>query len=161
MEVFWPEKLMCCRVLIAEDSPDDLFFLLRAIKNSQKLKVVHTVSHGMEVIRYLTGQGAYADRHRFPIPHLLITDLKMPGFDGLELLQWLESHGPFPHLIVIMLTGSSIESDIKTARKLGVDAFFTKPIHEEQLQGIIRTIERLVEESPKAAFLKSPFTSRL
>ena len=59
---------MPCNVLIAEDSEEDLFFLLQTINKSKKLNVTHTVINGREVIDYLTGEGAFADRRRFPCP---------------------------------------------------------------------------------------------
>jgi CheY-like chemotaxis protein len=141
---------MPCNVLIAEDSEEDLFFLLQAMNKSKKLNVMHTVINGREVIDYLTGTGGFADRRRFPMPHLLIIDLKMPGFNGLQVLQWLKDH-PFPHLMVVLLSGSSSYSELKEAERLGVDAFFTKPIRNEQLKNVIDTIEGLMDASPKSS----------
>jgi CheY-like chemotaxis protein len=141
---------MPCNVLIAEDSEEDLFFLLQAMNKSKKLNVLHTVTNGREVIDYLANRGAFADRRRFPLPHLLLIDLKMPRCGGLEVLQWLKDH-PFPHLMVVLLSGSSSYNELKEAERLGVDAFFTKPIRNEQLKNVIDTIEGLMEASPKSA----------
>jgi CheY-like chemotaxis protein len=141
---------MAWNVIIAEDSEDDLILLQRALRTSDKLTVVHTVSSGCEAIRYLTGQGLYADRTTYPFPHLLITDLKMPGFNGLDLLEWLQDH-PIPQLVVMMLTGSSRESDIAATEKLRADAYFTKPHCHEKLMELILTIECLMVASPKTS----------
>jgi CheY-like chemotaxis protein len=146
---------MSWNVLIAEDSENDLFLLLRALSSSDKLTVVHSVTSGDEAVRYLAGQGIYADRTAFPLPHLLITDLKMPGFDGLDLLEWLKDH-PFPNLVVMMLTASTRESDIEATEKLRADAYFTKPNSREEMMNLILTIESLMAACPKALLSQSP-----
>jgi CheY-like chemotaxis protein len=141
---------MSWNVLIAEDSENDLFLLLRALSSSDKLTVVHSVTSGDEAVRYLAGHGIYADRKAFPLPHLLITDLKMPGFDGLDLLEWLKDN-PFPHLVIMMLTASKRECDIEATERLRADAYFTKPNSREEMMNLILTIESLMAASPKAA----------
>ncbi|EEF60211.1 response regulator [Pedosphaera parvula] len=141
---------MTWKVLIAEDCENDLKLLVRAFSTSDQLTVVYTVPSGDEAARYLSGQGAYADRATYPFPNLLVTDLKMPGFDGLDLLEWLIDN-PFPHLVVMMLTGSTLQHHADATEKLGADAFFNKPNCQEELMNLIQTIEDLMAASPKAA----------
>jgi CheY-like chemotaxis protein len=143
---------MAWKVLIAEDCENDLKLLLRAFATSDHLTVVHTVSSGDEAARYLMGQGTYANRERHPFPHLLVTDLRMPGFDGLDLLEWLKEHS-FPQLVVMMLTGSTLQQHEDATEKLGADAFFNKPNCQEEMMNLIETIEHLMAASPKASLV--------
>ncbi|MDB6121957.1 MAG: response regulator [Pedosphaera sp.] len=141
---------MTWNVLIVEDCDKDMTLIVRAFRTSDKLRVIHTVDSGDEAARYLDGQGLYADRTTYPFPHLLITDLKMPGFDGLDLLEWLKEH-PQPQLTVMMLTGSTLQHHEDATEKLGADAFFNKPNTQEKMMNLIETIEHLMAVSPKAA----------
>ena len=74
-------------VLIAEDNPDDALLLRRAIDKAGISARVKIVSDGEEMLLYLEGRGAYADRNTSPMPSLIILDLKMPRKSGLEVLQ--------------------------------------------------------------------------
>ncbi len=127
-------------VLIAEDSADDLFFLKQAFHGVRHLKIVGTVHDGDEAIAYLSGEGEYADRGRFPLPDILLTDLKMPRKSGLEVIEWLHAHH-FQGLKVVMLTGSARAADYQRARELGVDAFHFKPSNPADLGPLVRSLE--------------------
>jgi len=114
-------------MLIAEDNPDELFLLKRALAQAQISTPVRFVSDGAQVIRYLKGEAEFEDRSTFPLPRLLVLDLKMPYLTGLEVLQWLRAHEEYSLLVTTMLTSSRIEADITRAYALGANAFITKP----------------------------------
>ena len=71
---------------------------------------------------------------------LLITDLKMPNMDGLDLIRELRRRPGLQYLPIIMLTGESGEDCRTTARDAGVSAFIVKPFVPEQIAGLIRGI---------------------
>jgi DNA-binding NarL/FixJ family response regulator len=132
---------MSCRIVIADDSEDDLFLFRRALKRiSVPLELLAELSDGEQVLAYLKGQGYYADRDRFPLPNLLILDIKMPRTNGLEVLEWLQTQH-FPGMKVIMLSSSSLESDIATAKRLNAHAYLAKSADQAIL---VETIESLV-----------------
>src|SRR5438045_2595978 len=69
-------------VLVAEDSEDDRWFLRRAFQQVSILKLIAEVEDGEQAIDYLSGRGPYADRGKYPLPQLLLSDLKMPKVGG-------------------------------------------------------------------------------
>src|SRR5687767_9310996 len=79
-------------ILVAEDDPNDVALLLRAFRKVGTTMPVHVCQDGSEAILYLKGEGQFGDRAKFPLPRILITDLKMPKCNGFELLQWLKDH---------------------------------------------------------------------
>src|SRR4051812_7752571 len=85
-------KQLKCQVLVADDLPDDLTLLVRALKDVTHFRISHMARDGEEVIAYLEGRAKYADRARYPFPHLLILDLKMPRVDGFGVLRWVQEH---------------------------------------------------------------------
>src|SRR5690242_10127880 len=93
------------RVLLAEDSEDDRFFLRRAISRCSYSQIIKEVDRGDEVHDYFAGTGEYADRRRNPVPDLLVHDASMPGRNAYQFLAWLKEH-PLPDLVIIVFTGS-------------------------------------------------------
>jgi CheY-like chemotaxis protein len=69
-------------------------------------------------------------------PEVIILDLRMPGIDGIEVLQRVkQSH---PHIEVIILTGHGSEDDRKTCMELGAFAYLQKPVDIEALSETLR-----------------------
>jgi CheY-like chemotaxis protein len=126
--------------LIAEDSPDDVFFLGRAIKKTGVPFTPQFVNDGEEVVAYLSGENRYADREEYPMPTLILLDIKMPGKTGFEVLHWLKSQESLRKMPVVMLTSSDHQEDIERAYSLGANAYMIKPSGAERLQELVRAI---------------------
>src|ERR1700753_1416452 len=93
------------QILIADDSEDDRFLIRSTLEMIPGMEIVAEVSNGTEVIAYLRGMGQFGDRKRFPLPDLLLLDLKMPFKDGFGVLQWLQEQ-KIKNLLVVLLTDS-------------------------------------------------------
>ncbi len=120
-------------ILVADDDQNDVFFLRRAFQKSGLEHSVMHVTDGQEAIDYLRGESDYSDRSRFPLPSLLLLDLKMPKVDGFDVLAWLKGRSDLKQLAVVVLSSSSREDDIQRARSLGADDYRVKPADFEQL----------------------------
>ena len=134
-------------VLIADDSADDRFLLKTAMRHTSRLQVIGEVADGEEVIAYLKGEGDFADRKRFPLPDLLLLDLKMPQTDGFEVLEWLGTQS-FEGLSVVVLTDSVQTDHIKRALDLGADLFQVKPTARHDREVMILAMEDYLTNSP-------------
>lgn len=120
-------------ILYAEDDPDDVFFMIRACKHAGIESLIQTVPDGQEVIRYLSGEGKYADRARYPIPRLVLLDLHLPGLSGFEVLQWIRQTPSVAMIPTLVLTSSNSEIDISRASELGANGYLVKPGNPDQL----------------------------
>jgi CheY-like chemotaxis protein len=87
---------------------------------------VHAVRDGEEAIAYLKGEGKYANRVEYPIPSLVLLDLKMPQKGGLEVLRWIRALPTLYRLPVLVLTISNQIADINRAYALGANSFINK-----------------------------------
>jgi CheY-like chemotaxis protein len=119
-------------ILLAEDNPDDVLLIRRAFKRAGFGNAIQVVSDGEKAIRYLKGEEPYGDRSRFPIPHLLLLDLKMPGLNGFDVLSWIRQRAEWKCLPIIVLTTSFYGPDIDRAYELGANSFLTKPAHFDE-----------------------------
>ncbi len=74
-------------------------------------------------------------------PHVVLTDLKMPGMDGIELMEKIHS-GPSPVAVVVMTAFGAVESAVSAMRKGAAD-YLVKPINFDELLIVLnRTLER-------------------
>ena len=128
-------------VLLAEDDPNDVFFLQHAFKEAGIRNPLLAVGDGQEAIEYLSGVGKFSDRNRFPFPGLLILDLKMPRKTGLDVLQWLRQEDELRCVPTIMLSSSAHPTDVEKAYRLGVNAFVVKPPGTSQRAELARMIK--------------------
>src|ERR1051325_2718292 len=101
-------------ILLVEDDPNDVFFLQQAMQKAGVLNPIQLASDGQESIDYFKGTGNFANREEFPLPYLVLLDLKLPQVMGLDVLKWLRQQ-PGVAAIVIILTSSREEADIATA----------------------------------------------
>ena len=127
-------------MLVAEDDPNDVTLLRHALKRNDIPARAEIVPDGDQVIKYLRGEGKYADRRAYPLPDLLLLDLKMPLVNGVEVLEWLRGQSEFAHVPVVMLSGSGLQADIEEDYRRGVRTYFTKPHSVAELGDLLRLI---------------------
>ena len=127
-------------ILQVEDDPNDVFFLKHAMNNAGVANPIQVVSDGQEAINYLSGAGKFAARQTFPLPGLVLLDLKLPFVMGLDVLKWIRKQ-PDVAPVVIVLTASAEDEDVASAYRLGANAFLTKPSEASQLRDIVKAIK--------------------
>lgn len=128
-------------ILIAEDNEDHAFLLRRALKKGAVLNPVFVVTDGEEAIAYLKGEGKFCDRYEYPLPGLLLLDLKMPKKDGFEVLQWIRQQPGLRRLRIVVLTTSDNPDDIDRAYDLGANSFMVKPLEKQQFLEVTTAIK--------------------
>jgi len=127
-------------LMVVEDDTGEVLLIQRAFEKARVVSPVQIVNDGEEAVAYLSGQGEYADRQRYPIPSLLILDLKLPRRSGFEVLQWLRAQPGLKRLPVVVLTASSLISDINRAYDLGANSYLVKPVRLEELKSMVELV---------------------
>jgi len=128
-------------ILLVEDDEDDILLLRRAFHNAAVANPLAEVRDGQAAIQYLSGEGAYADRARYPIPFMILLDLRLPKLSGFEVLEWIREQPYLAELIVIVLTASDHVPDVNKAHELGANCYFVKPGTFDELVGLVKRIE--------------------
>jgi len=129
------------RILVAEDSQDDRYFLKRAFLKAGINAPIGFVEDGVSAIEYLGGKGRFRDRYDFPLPHLMIMDLKMPLLDGFGVLKWLRAQPGLCQLPVLVLSSSQEPNDVDLAHELGANGYTVKPSNPAEMRGLVECIE--------------------
>jgi CheY-like chemotaxis protein len=127
-------------ILAVDDDQNDLLFLKAAFKFIGAPEGLHTVSGGQEAVAYVNGDGIFADRERHPYPDFILTDLKMPGFDGFNVLEFLRKKPESAVIRAVVLSGSQDSDDIKKAYWLGASGYLVKPSSPIDLRKIVKTL---------------------
>lgn len=115
-------------ILLVEDNPDHAELVIR---NMEDFKVANRIVHvddGEAALNYLYGKGEYADRKRFPLPHLMLLDLRLPKVDGLQVLKEVKGSETLRALPIVVLTTSDAERDLAMAYEYHANSYLTKPV---------------------------------
>jgi CheY-like chemotaxis protein len=114
-------------ILVVEDTEDDVFFLKRALRDSEIHHPLSIVVDGRQALDYLQGNGVYADRDKYPLPFLILLDLKLPYVMGLDVLKWIRQQPEHASTLVVVLSSSQQDSDMDETYRLGGNAYLVKP----------------------------------
>jgi CheY-like chemotaxis protein len=133
-------------VLMVDDSEDDCLLVKMAMNKADRLRFIGSVSDGEELMSYLSGQNEYGNRVRFPVPDLLLLDLKMPRKNGFEVLRWLQSQ-PFEDMVVVVLSASDHPRDVQTALDLGAQQYMVKESSAEKRGEMIKLLDQYIKHS--------------
>src|SRR5215472_7393547 len=128
-------------ILLVEDDDNDVVLIQCAFKKAGLNPALKTVRNGAEAIEYLGGEGRYADREQFPMPFLLLLDLRMPGTDGFEVLRWVRAAPELKRLLVVVLTSSNLQSDVDRAYELGANSYLVKPVGFQEMLHLVQRFE--------------------
>src|SRR4051812_10967830 len=101
------------------------------------------VAEGYDVVRAYDGPGAVATYGRHD-PDLVLLDVMLPGYDGLEVCRRIQAERPVP---VLMLTARVEEADVLTGLGVGADDYLTKPFSMKELVARIAALLRRVERA--------------
>jgi CheY-like chemotaxis protein len=124
-------------LLLVEDSHFDIELLQHAFRKAGLIQPLQVVRDGVDAMSYLLGVGEFSDRHKHPLPHILLMDLNMPRFNGLEFLTWLRNQPEFQHLMVVVLSGTIRQKDIDLAYQMGAKSYLVKPTRADELQSLV------------------------
>ena len=125
-------------ILLVEDEPNDVFLIERAFRKCEYQHTLRTVGDGEQAVAYLDGVREFSDRTKYPLPSILLLDLKLPKRSGLEVLAWLRGRPDnLKRLPVVVLTSSKQSTDINRAYELGANSYLVKPVAFDGLLELI------------------------
>lgn len=128
-------------ILLVEDSDDDVFIMKHALKQAEITNPLRVVTTGQAALDYLSGANEYADRKQFPLPFLVLVDLKLPYVHGFEVLAWMKARRELSSIVAVVLTSSSEEKDYERAYALGARSYLVKPPTAQTLKDVFHSLK--------------------
>ena len=133
-------KKQTLTILVADDDPDDRFFIRKAWAKSRVANELRFVEDGVELTEYLNHEGKYSDPASAPRPAVILLDLNMPKKDGREALREIKAIPGLRQIPVIVLTSSKADEDICRSYDLGANSYITKPVTFEALVDVLQIL---------------------
>jgi CheY-like chemotaxis protein len=105
------------------------------------LNPIYVVRDGAEAQAYLEGTGKYADRATYPVPGIVLLDLKMPGQDGFEILRWKRTQPQLKRTLMVAVSSYDGVYSINLAYESGADTFLSKPLTNEDVTNLFSAFD--------------------
>ena len=128
-------------IMLVDDSHDDALLIRRSLRQAGLQDPVFHIHDPREAIAYLNGDGKFADRREFPLPDILLLDLKMPEVTGFDLLKWARRQPHLARLIIVVVTRIDDPGLIKLCYQLGANSFLSKNANAEELRNFVQFFE--------------------
>jgi CheY-like chemotaxis protein len=128
-------------VLLVEDNQDDAELIAYAFAKSGIVNPLVTLANGDVAVSYIEGASPYDDRIRYPLPGLVLLDLKLPRRSGFEVLEAIRQHDATKHTPVVVLTSSNQDADIRRAYELCANSYLVKPVNRQSLLDMVRALD--------------------
>jgi CheY-like chemotaxis protein len=127
-------------ILLVEDNRMDVELTLDAFRERRLGNTVHVANNGQEALDYLFGDKAYSNRGKFPLPDLILLDLKMPVIDGFEVLRRIKQTSVLKRIPVVILSSSKEEGDRAMTYDIGANSYLVKPV---SFDGFLEVVKRV------------------
>lgn len=116
------------RILLVEDNPAHAELIMRNLEDNQMSSRIYHVSDGEMALDFLYQRGHFGDRQAYPLPHIILLDIRMPKVGGLDVLREIKTSTSLRHIPVIILTTSEAEQDVSLAYENHVNSYLVKPV---------------------------------
>lgn len=131
-------------LLIVEDDDNDFLFLERSLAMANLEADIRRACDGNEAIDYLAGANASANRELYPLPELMVLDLKMPRKNGFEVLAWLREQPDLGSLPVVVFSSSEEPADVERSFDYGASAYLVKPSSYLSYSEVVQTLKQFL-----------------
>jgi CheY-like chemotaxis protein len=138
-------------ILLVENEAAHAELTRRAIRKAGNANRVDIVINGEEALDYLYNRNKFKDKEKYPVPGLILLDIKLPGIDGIEVLAKIKENLSLKRIPVIMLTTSEREEDIVRSYEHYANSYLTKPVGFKEFEEKIIQIDlywMILNESP-------------
>ena len=115
-------------IQLVEDNEDHAEIVFRTFKNHRIKNQLNHLSDGAEALDYLYGRKQYSERNKYPLPSLILLDLRLPKIDGIEVLTTIKRDENLKRIPVVILTSSDAEIDIVKAYDNYANSYIVKPL---------------------------------
>ena len=132
-------------ILLIENDEGDVFLFRRALSRVNYSGSVRVVGSVSEARAYLAGDRPFNDREYYPVPHLIVSDMNLPGQTGNDFLEWLREEERFAAIPLVFLSGSFQPPDKVRSTELGANSFFTK---SGDIEKLVERVEHMLKFLP-------------
>ena len=127
-------------LLLVEDNDAHAEMVMRSLAQHEVNNRVIHLSDGQQALDYVFHQGEYADIERYPRPHCILLDLRLPRVDGLEVLRRIKHDETTRKTPVVIMTTSSADKDMSRAYDYHANSYVVKPMDFDRFETLMRDL---------------------
>ncbi|UCE23446.1 MAG: response regulator [Candidatus Zixiibacteriota bacterium] len=124
-------------IMLVEDNDDHAELITDALNNTIVANRVLRFVNAESALEYLMGEKAHAAPEEYPLPGVILLDVKLPGMDGLRMLRKIRKNKRTRRVPVVILTTSKREDEIARGYELGANSYIVKPVKFEEFRAKI------------------------
>jgi DNA-binding response OmpR family regulator len=113
-------------LLLVEDDATYAAYIREAIRKARLPFTSQHVDSVSKALAYLRAESPYSDRKAYPMPAIVLLDLKLAERSGFPVLSWLRQNGQLSQIRVIILSASDHTQDVQQALDLGATSYLVK-----------------------------------
>ena len=121
-------------VMLIEDNVDHAELVLRTLEEHRIANTVRHFLDGQSALDYLYRRGEFSELTDTERPHLVLLDLRLPGVDGMDVLQVIKEDPDLKSIPVVVLTTSEAEKDVAKAYYNHANSYLVKPVGFEDFK---------------------------
>jgi two-component system response regulator len=130
--------MQATKILLVEDDPNDIELIQIALEQYNFVNKIDIVTDGEQALHYLFGRDGQPPTHA--LPKLVLLDLKLPKINGLQLLEMIRKSPHTRNLVVVVMTSSAENVDLKACYDLVVNSYIVKPLDFQQFVEVSRQV---------------------
>ena len=127
-------------LLLIEDNAAHAEMVKRSFEQHKVANVIQHVDDGQKALDYLFREGEYTDADKYPMPHCIFLDLRLPKVDGLELLRQIKTSDDLLKTPVVVLTTSAADKDIAMAYEYHANSYVVKPMDFAKFEALMEDL---------------------
>lgn len=124
-------------LLLVEDNDAHAEMVKRSFEQHKIPNVIYHVDDGQKALDYIFREGEYTDPEKYPSPHCILLDLRLPKIDGLEVLRRIKTHDGSKKTPVVILTTSSADKDIAMSYEYHANSYVVKPMDFAKFEALM------------------------
>ena len=124
-------------LLLIEDNEAHAEMVKRSFEQHRVSNIIKHVDNGQAGLDYLFRRGEYNDEAKYPAPHCVLLDLRLPRVDGLEVLRQVKSDKLLKKMPVVILTTSAAENDVAQAYEYQANSYVVKPMDFKKFESLM------------------------
>jgi two-component system, response regulator len=128
------------KILLVEDSSDDIVLTLRAFKKNNIMNEIIVKRDGEEALDFFFGKKGVAKENNKDLPILTLLDLKIPKIDGIEVLKKIRADERTKLIPIVILTSSKEPGDLLSCYRLGCNSYIRKPVDFNQFKDTVKQL---------------------
>ena len=127
-------------LLLIEDNAAHAEMVKRSFEQHKVANVIQHVDDGQKALDYLFREGEYTDADKYPLPHCILLDLRLPKVDGLEVLRQIKTSDDLLKTPVVVLTTSAADKDIAMAYEYHANSYVVKPLDFAKFEALMEDL---------------------